>query len=297
MKKFALALLAGLLMPAFAIAAPSDKKDRDKANPYNARVSRHELRTSGWESLMVNGSYNVTVRYNPDSVGYVTVWANQAMLDDLELINKGTQLLITQDNTDDKSRRFNSKVPKLMIVYCDSKMTSACLNGSGDLLIEPQPKLGSFKLLLNGSGDIVMRNTKFSKLDVSLNGSGDVKLADITSDTNLQLALSGSGDLSAKKVSAANLAVNMAGSGDIDVKDIKASKLSAAASGSGEIQLSGSCDSADLAVAGTSEIDAAYLKAKKVSARSKGLGGITVHPDAKLDADGDNINKSKKIKP
>lgn len=160
------------------------------------------------------------------------------------------------------SYSFNNGA-KLVLNISAPMVKSATITGSGDITFKNGiNRADDVDLLINGSGDIDVRQAQCAMLTVKVNGSGDVTVG-------------------SARCEAVNVKVN--GSGDVVVKNIVADKVQAGVSGSGDVSLSGKCTDATLSVAGSGDLSATSLKAKHVSASVSGSGDVTCNASETLE--------------
>ena len=137
------------------------------------------------------------------------------------------------------------------------ELTSASLDGSGDIRIGTFVNQNKLEIALDGSGDIETTNKsvlEYTEMNVELEGSGDIDLQvkteelvaviDGSGDVELEgvtdsfeAKLNGSGDIKAYKLEAINVLATLDGSGSIQVNAKK--HLDASLNGSGDITYEG----------------------------------------------------------
>lgn len=232
--------------------------------------SNHEVRLGDWHSILVNGSYDLTIKHKPDSAGYVRIYAPKEIFDKIDFSLHDRTLVIS---TKKRAKHYGSIKA---VAYTDGNLSSVTLNGSGDILLPALNISGPLNLIVSGSGDIESKSLKATDINAVVNGSGDIEIS------------------KAEAAGSISLAVN--GSGDIEVKNIKAGTVNASTNGSGDIKVSGTTTAANLSIYGSGDIDAARLKTQSLSAVSSGSGGITYGDARRVNIHGKNVRQSKKIK-
>lgn len=96
--------------------------------------------------------------------------------------------------------------------------------------------------------------------------------------------LSGSGNLSGSIKAENQLKLVVSGSGSIESDPLYAQTINASVSGSGDLTLSGSCDSFTMQIAGSGNINADQLKAKVAEVKIAGSGNGRINVSEKLNA-------------
>lgn len=147
----------------------------------------------------------------------------------------------------------------------DTGDVDAKVSGSGDLELG---NIGQGYFSISGSGDLSFKESQ--SLDLRVSGSGDVDfdvvngLAEIRSSGsgNVDGGIvtggfdydgSGSGDLDLNNVSG-DVSLDIGGSGDIDIREADIGHLIVRASGSSNVEIDGSAETADLTASGSSDI-------------------------------------------
>lgn len=238
----------------------------------NNSASHHIVSVDNWTSLTSTGSFDITIKIMPDSVGSVRVIATDCLFEKMRVVAQGSNLEISYKPD---TRVHCDKSPKI-IAYSDGRLESVVLTGSGDIRLPALNTNSNLMMTLTGSGEIKAPSIKASDIKATLTGSGDIEVEKATVSGSIQLTLTGSGDIEFNHISANTLNASLQGSGDIDI--------------------SGKANNVNLVVNGTGDIDAARLKALHLSAVATGPGGITFGEAKTVKAKGPNVRQSKKIK-
>ena len=168
----------------------------------SAQVNHHSVKVGNFTRLVVTDDIHVNYRCNPDSAGWVTFDATQAVADDLmfSLSNNGRLSIQVND-----LKEHQSDLPTLTIY--SSSLDEAENAGKCTLRIDGLPAMKSFKVRLIDNGKVIARGITASKLELQiLSGKGKI-IADGSCD-DLSLKLIGTGEIQADKVTATSTAAN-----------------------------------------------------------------------------------------
>lgn len=195
-----------------------------KGNGIEKEIERN---FSGYDAVKLKGSFDVIL--TNEKQNKVRIVGEENIIPFVEIVLNGKELELSFKPKSNLSY-------KKLIVYVPAKdVNKVHLIGSGD--IENNDKFSGNKLdiILNGSGDIILKDLKFNKINVLLNGSGDVELKGKTTEFIAQLR--GSGEISAYGLNAEIADVELKGSGDVKVYSTK--EFLGKLSGSGDINVKG----------------------------------------------------------
>jgi len=176
------------------------------------------------------------------------------------------------------------------------------VKGSGDLTNETRPVTNFDRIVLSGSGEVIVTQDgsesltietddnimKYVKVEVK-NGiltlgfdegsyfiSHTRLVFNVSVDDLTGLTVSGSGDIGSDKLETSQLDITVSGSGDVQITDLTASDVKADISGSGEVFLAGNADTQDLDVSGSGKYYSGDVCSKSVSVKVSGSGNVTV---------------------
>ncbi len=136
---------------------------------------------------------------------------------------------------------------------------------------------------MSGSGHAYLMNTITDRrLALRVAGSGIIKTSTLHLEENLQCDVAGSGHIDVGEGNAAKVAFCIAGSGEIRANRLKTQEAVARISGSGDIDLQGTAQKANLQTTGSGEIHAHELKAENVYAQVTGSGDIDCYVTEEL---------------
>lgn len=231
MKKLPLTLLflgSALLLPSCIIAIGDGAADAFHSSwgwsgKRGSGVSATQTRAvQDFHSVRLDDSSFVDITVGPELS--VALTADDNLIDDLTTVVRDGVLVISMRDGVDASFRIGPSVritvPTLRAVSVDGSGTAVVKGLSGE----------KFSASLQGSGDLTA-NGKVTSVNVELSGSGDV-------------------DLSGVECQDANVALQ--GSGDVRVR--ASSSLTAAISGSGNIEYLGSPPRTSISVSGSGEV-------------------------------------------
>lgn len=191
-------------------------------------ILNEEIRKiSGYESIILKGSFDVILTDNPQKEIRIQGEENIIPLVQTKLNGKTLELYFDSK----KSIQY-----KKLVVYVPAQgVNNLELMGSGDIKNEGVLKSQTFDINLIGSGDIDLNNLTTEKTVVSLKGSGDVFLQG--NSEILTANLEGSGDISAYEFIANEVNAVVKGSGDVEVYTKKS--FVGQVDGSGDIKVKG----------------------------------------------------------
>jgi len=170
-----------------------------------------------------------------------------------------------------KKEKHSGRMKKVKIAIAMADLTKFVINGSSDAKIRNVDST-SFKLAINGSGDVVFGG-KSAELDVEINGSGDVVSKSFDAQ-QVSVEINGSGDIDlAGKCD--SLKVSISGSGDFSGRALTCLKVKARISGSGDVTVFAS-DGIKVRTSGSSDVDV-YGGPKSIENRSSGSSDFIVH--------------------
>jgi len=187
---------------------------------------------------------------------------------------------------------------------------SVIVTGSGDLVTESRQVSNFDRIVLSGSGEVIVMQGGSESLSIETDDNvmkyveaevenGALKLGfkpgvGITSYTRLvfyvgvddlsSLAISGSGDIEADMLETDRLEVTISGSGDVQIGDLLASEVKAMISGSGEIDLAGKVVDQDVTISGSGKYRTGDMCSALVEVNVSGSGDATVCAMERLDA-------------
>ena len=182
--------------------------------------------------------------------------------------------------------------------------------GSGDLITETRAVSGFDKVVLSGSGKVVINQGEMESLsietddnvmpyiDVEVTGQtlrlGFKEGASMVSPSDLVftvgvddlagLSISGSGDILAETIEVEHLEVSVSGSGNVQIEGLSASQVEAKISGSGEIDLAGEVGAQSITISGSGKYLAEDMCSAAVEVKISGSGDATVCATENLDA-------------
>ena len=228
---------------AFSSCTGQDSKPHKDIIKGNKNLTKETREIHGYEGITIKGSFDVVLMDEPQG----------------EILIKGEENIIpwVQTKIDDKHLVLNfdndKKViehSRLVIYIPVQNVKSLKLKGSGDIINKGSLKQSKFKISLQGSGDIELKNLIIDKTDVSLKGSGNIKLSGVSEI--LEIDLTGSGDILAENFVTDIANVDIEGSGDVNI--YAKETFSGTIKGSGDIVVKGNPDQVSQSIKGTGEI-------------------------------------------
>lgn len=168
-----------------------------------------------------------------------------------------------------------------------TKQLNFLVQGAGDITMR-QVKAGSLQAEVAGAGDITMQRVKANEVKMIVRGAGDVDIAAVEA-RKAEAIVSGAGDQNWERVQADELYTVLEGAGDISLKGIQTPKLTATLRGLGDIELSGTASQATYRLSGKGDITATGLKAQRVKAVAHSrVGEITCYASKSIEVVGRN---------
>lgn len=217
--------LIAALMPVTACHA-SWEKDGSTAHSSGGGATR-SYAAAGFTGVDLRGSDDVDVKAGSNFS--VVAEGDPKVLDQLEIkVVNGTLRVGRKPSNFNWSGDHGAKIHVVM-----PRLTSASVNGSGDLSIDRAE--GDFTGSVAGSGNLDIAALKASAADLSVAGSGDMTLAG--SADKLTASIVGSGDIDGKKLTASGANISIVGSGSL--RGVVKGSASVSIAGSGDVDLTG----------------------------------------------------------
>jgi hypothetical protein len=185
------------------------------------------------------------------------------------------------------------------------------VRGSGDLVTESRDVGGFDRVVLRGSGEVIITQdgtesltvetddnvieyvtteVKGRTLELGFEGFEDAVLVSPTRlifDLHLKdltgLEISGSGDMEAESIETDRLEIKVSGSGDVRIDSLAAEEVELKISGSGDIELAGDAARQDITISGSGKCRAGDLRGEVVDVSVGGSGDAIVWATESLD--------------
>ncbi|GAP07042.1 MAG TPA: DUF2807 domain-containing protein [Anaerolinea thermolimosa] len=183
------------------------------------------------------------------------------------------------------------------------------IRGSGNVVTETREVSGFNKVLLSGTGELIVTQGDKEALSVETddnllpyiitevnNGQLELKLKPRLSllfNTRLiyhltvkdlnEIQIAGSGKVTIDRLNTSRLDLNTSGSGKFEIDDLQADSLSATTSGSGQFVISGKADNVSVEINGSGKFACPDLESRNVTVRINGSGEVTVWAKDTLD--------------
>ncbi len=202
MKTKHLLLTALCMMFAFSSQAQIMKKVVGN-NKYETEV----FKVPEFTRVNMMADFNVVYTVNPDSAGYVSIYAEENILDLIELETKKGKLEV----------KFKTlRTPEFGVVLIrmySNKLTEVENLGAGIFDIRSNIDAPELIFKMTGTGQIKALDTKSGVINVSVGGAGDVIVG---GKTGMGVySISGSGEIDAKAVKAEEVNASITGNGEI----------------------------------------------------------------------------------
>ena len=229
---------------AFSSCIGQDSKPHKDIIKGNKNLTKETREIHGYEGITIKGSFDVILIDEPQ--GEILIKGEENIIPWVQTkIDDKQHLVLNFDN--DKKVIEHSR----LIIYIPVQNVKALkLKGSGDIINKGSLKQSKFKISLQGSGDIELKNLIIDKTDISLKGSGNIKLSGVSK--TLEIDLKGSGDILAENFVTDIANVDIEGSGDVNI--YAKETFSGTIKGSGDIVVKGNPDQVSQSIKGTGEI-------------------------------------------
>jgi hypothetical protein len=245
---------------------------------FAAKQERVTLKGKNFSQIDSQIPADIVIKQRNDSAGMITYTIDSNYRDYLQFKYSGNKLTCKAKNNSSNKRIKISAIT----IYTNSALSSATINGSGNLFLTKAKMSNNVTLSINGSGDIVTGSLGTVKASVS--GSGDLSIKSIDGSKST-FTIVGSGDITLRDyVKASELAVKSNGSGDIKIPLVQAKVVTVITQGSGDVTISGTCNSASYSTNGSGDINCKNLKATKVTAVISGSGDISCYAANSINA-------------
>jgi len=187
------------------------------------------------------------------------------------------------------------------------------VRGSGDLVTESRDVRGFDRVVLRGSGEVIITQdgtesltvetddnvieyvtteVKGRTLELGFEGFEDAVLVAptrLTFDLHLKdlagLEISGSGDIEAESIATDRLEIKVSGSGDVRIDSLAAGEVEVDISGSGGVDLAGEASRQDITIGGSGKCRTGDLRSEVVEISISGSGDAIVWATESLDVD------------
>ena len=229
---------------AFSSCTGQDSKPHKDIIKGNKNLTKETRVIHGYEGITIKGSFDVVLIDEPQ--GEILIKGEENIIPWVQTKIDDKQHLVLNFDNDKKVIEHS----RLVIYIPVQNVKSLKLKGSGDIINKGSLKQSKFKISLQGSGDIELKNLIIDKTDVSLKGSGNIKLSGVSEI--LEIDLQGSGDILAEDFITDIANVEIEGSGDVNI--YAKETFSGTIKGSGDIVVKGNPDQVSQSIKGTGEI-------------------------------------------
>ncbi len=189
----------------------------------NGNVITKTIKTDDYESVIVSGFFDVFLVAGTE--GNISIKAEDNLMKYIIVESNNGRLKIKLE------KNINLKTKKgIYITVPFADLEEVILNGSGDIISKNTIKTDDFTTKLSGSGDINL-DIDADKVTSKISGSGDITITGNSAELNT--SITGSGDFVSKALKTNNVKVIVTGSGDATV--YADAKIDAKVIGSGDI--------------------------------------------------------------
>ena len=217
---------------------------------------------SGVTQVRLNGHATLNIRQGDKE--FVTVSADDALIDDIEVRIDGNTLVIGKQQ---ESKRFFQwdDAEEISLEVQVKQLSSLENNGASAVTIAPFNVDGDLYVSNRGAGKIKVDALKANDVDIECHGAGDITLA---------------------KLKARDISVATHGAGHTVFDDVDADSLAIAINGAGEVEVTGSgaVDELNVVINGVGEMEAAGTVAQRAKVEIHGAGSVILNAQKYLDA-------------
>jgi predicted small secreted protein len=209
--------------------------------------------------------------------------------------------------------KMKMRILLLAIAIAGCVLLGACsantIRGSGKRISESRPVSGIERLVLAGSGDVILTQGDRESLTVETDDnlmqyittevSGGTLTLGTKEGVNVRptrlrftltvkdlgsLMVSGSGEITAQRFDTDDLEIQVSGSGDVRVESLAAQSTKVRISGSGSVELDGQVNGQEIVIGGSGKYRGEDLSSETASVKIDGSGDATVWATGSLDA-------------
>jgi len=206
----------------------------------NGNIVKKEVAIPNVKELLLKGSGDVYITKGEKPSLFIETDENILSL----LDTKTTENKITLDTKESISPT------KLIYWITVSNLEELNVDGSGDIKVNEGFVSNNFKIAINGSGDIIIKDLNTESLSIIIYGSGDVKISGNGNTSNMEIE--GSGDLIMNEFISKRVTAIIDGSGDIKINVLD--YLKAIINGSGSIGYIGNAPTIETKINGSGDI-------------------------------------------
>jgi hypothetical protein len=221
---------------------------------------------------------------------------------------------------------MRTKTKLFLVIFVIAAVTAACgipfqpklVRGSGDVVIENRTVSGFDKILVEGTGRIILTQGDTESLTVETDDNlmkyirtevkGDTLEVGFEDDVvfssgrgrialdptdgfvfrisviDLQaISVSGAADIEMEKIKTEQFDINLSGAGQVSVDDLDASSLNILVSGAGDVDLAGRVETQVVRLSGLGRYQAFNLESQEADVTISGAGGANVWVTESLD--------------
>ena len=187
-----------------------------------------------YKQILCSGDMDVT--FVQSDSAYVVIKGDEGLIKRMNVYTRREGELVIDNRGDDKN-------------HVSINLFSAGKDGMNVTIYGPAPE----KLVLAGSGDLLVKPVKTGAMEISVAGSGDIQL-NAFQGGKLRVNLAGAGDVTAKKINAKSVECAVAGSGDVEMELDHSGKVDCNVAGAGDITLTGTCKNVSSSVSGAGNV-------------------------------------------
>lgn len=161
-----------------------------------------------FDELHVSGSCNLTVMFNPESVGQL-VRDNISETSDISYSFGGSSLYISAPSVPG-----SDKLPSLTL-YSDSSLRVIEVSGRAKVHVVSIHSTAPVALVAAGAASLSVDEISSPNANISLSGSGKINIPGQLTATTLNFSVTGSGSVRADSVTVSTMSVTQRGSGKL----------------------------------------------------------------------------------
>lgn len=179
-----------------------------------------------FSSIVVNGYADVN--FTQGDTFKVEVITNQDVVEKLDFHVKDSALVLQT------KEKVQIRKASIKVNVTAPKLAEVTVNGAADFDMDGYYGSDALSVVVNGAGDITVKNATLAEISVEVNGAGDIDLKNI-SVNQLSVSVNGAGDAKISGI-AQEVDVQISGAGDVDVRNLQYESLNTHKNGLGHIK-------------------------------------------------------------
>lgn len=220
------------------------------------KVVERQIKTASFSQIEIKGAVDVVFTQN-DSAS-IKAYGNEKAISCYDIKVEDNVLKVSLHDFDNE-KGITAESPAITLFITAPMISKLSSHGAGEIkLCDKIEQSCGLDVVINGAGDIDIKNVNLDNLSINVNGSGDVSISKAVCEGDADITINGAGEVDAKiKCANASLIINGAGEGELNVN---CNKLTARCNGAGDIVLKGECNELYKSDGFVSSVDSRSLK-------------------------------------